>query len=157
MRRASNMPTVKGAWLINSSSGLIEKRCFYNFYVGVRSDLSGNKHAGRDTASMAPEQAVPLAILVWQASQCAPIHALHTMLSKEKRLSRARQQRPDHSPFFACNADPLAQGCFQNPAPPNPQSRFVHASWITTNSIKNVCLRVLPFGTKGNRKPAPDG
>jgi len=40
-----------------------------------------------------------------------------------------RQKRPDHFPFFVCNADPLAQGCLQKPAlnqRPSPQSSFVH-------------------------------
>lgn len=98
----------------------------------------GVEHAGRDPSSIAPEDAVPLAILVRQVSplRAGPRDPHHAFKIAAIILRRAastttlrRQQRPDHSPFLVCNADPLAQGRLQKPAlnqRPSPPSSFVH-------------------------------
>ncbi len=98
----------------------------------------GIEHAGRDPASIAPEHAVPLAVLIGQMPplRAGPGDPHHAFEIGAVILCRAasttmfrRQKRPDHFPFFVCNADPLAQGCLQKPAlnqRPSPQSSFVH-------------------------------
>jgi len=98
----------------------------------------GIEHAGRDPSSIAPEHAVPLAILIRQmpplrAGSRDPHHAfkIGTVIlrwSASTTMLR-RQQRPDHLPFLVCNADPLAQVRLQKTAlnqGPSPQSTFVH-------------------------------
>ena len=98
----------------------------------------GIEHARRDPSSIAPEDAVPLAILVRQVSPLRagsrdPHHAfkIGTVILCRAAASPPfrRQQRPDHFPLFVRNADPFAQGRLQKPAlnqGPSPQSSFVH-------------------------------
>ena len=85
----------------------------------------GIEHARRDPSSIAPEDAVPLAILVRQVSPLRagsrdPHHAfkIGTVILRWSTSTTmlGRQQRPDHFPFLVCHADPLAQGCLQKPA-----------------------------------------
>lgn len=96
------------------------------------------EHAGRDPSSIAPEDAVPLTILVRQVTPLRtgsrdPHHAFKIgtviLCRPASAAMLRRQQRPDHFPFFVCNANPLAQGCLQKTAlnqRPSPQSSFVH-------------------------------
>jgi len=98
----------------------------------------GIEHAGRDPSSIAPEHAVPLAILIRQvpplrARPRDPHHAFEIGAVILRRAASTttlrRQQRPDHFPLFVRNANPLAQGCLQKTAlnqGPSPQSSFVH-------------------------------
>lgn len=85
----------------------------------------GIEHTGRDPSSITSEHAVPLAILIRQMSplRAGPRDPHHAFKIGTIILRRAastttlrRQQRPDHSPFLVCNADPLAQGRLQKPA-----------------------------------------
>jgi len=103
--------------------------------VGPR---AGDRHAGRDPSSIAPEHTVPLAIFTRQAPPLRagprdPDHAfkIRTVILRRAASTAAlrRQQWLDHSPVFVRNADPLAPGCLQKPAlnqGPSPQSSFVH-------------------------------
>ena len=98
----------------------------------------GIEHAGRDPSSIAPEHAVPLAILIRQVPplRAGPRDPHHAFEIGAVILCRAasttmlrRQQRPDHFPFFVRNPNPLAQGCLQKPALNqrlSQQSSFVH-------------------------------
>ena len=98
----------------------------------------GIEHTGRDPSSIAPEHAVPLAILVGQVPplRAGPRNPHHAFKIRTVILRRAAsttmlrwQQRPDHFPFLVCNSDPLAQARLQKPASnqrPSPQSSFVH-------------------------------
>ena len=98
----------------------------------------GIEHAGRDPSSIAPEHAVPLAILVGQVPplRAGPRDPHHAFKIRTVILRRAastatlrRQQWPDHFPLFVRNADPFAQGRLQKSAlnqGPSPQSSFVH-------------------------------
>ena len=85
----------------------------------------GIEHTRRHPATVAAEHAVPLAIFVRQVSplRAGPRDPHHAFKIGTIILRRAastttlrRQQRPDHSPFLVCNADPLAQGRLQKPA-----------------------------------------
>ena len=98
----------------------------------------GIEHTGRDPSSIAPEHAVPLAILVRQmpplrAGPRDPHHAFKIAAIILRRAASAtmlrRQKRSDHFPFLVCNANPLAQGCLQKTALNQAQSllsTFVH-------------------------------
>ena len=98
----------------------------------------GIEHAGRNPSSIAPENAVPLAILIRQVTPLRsgprdPHHAFEigaVVLRRTAATTPLRwQQRPDHFPLFVRNANPLAQGCLQKPAlnqGPSPQSSFVN-------------------------------
>ena len=98
----------------------------------------GIEHAGCDPSSIAPEHAVPLAILIRQVPplRAGPRDPDHAFEIAAVILCRAasttmlrRQKRPDHFPFLVRNANPLAQDCLQKPAlnqRPSPQSSFVH-------------------------------
>ena len=85
----------------------------------------GIEHSGCDPSSVAPEDAVPLAILIRQMSplRTSPRNPHHTFEIETVILGRAtsapalrRQQWPDHFPFFVRNTDPFAQGYLQKPA-----------------------------------------
>ena len=98
----------------------------------------GIEHAGRDPSSIAPEDAVPLAILVRQVSPLRagsrnPHHAFKIatviLCRATATTTLRRQKQPDHFPFLVSNADPLAQDCFQKLAlnqRPSPQASYVH-------------------------------
>lgn len=98
----------------------------------------GIEHAGRDPSSIAPEDAVPFAILVRQMPplRAGPRDPHHTFEIAAVILCRPaasttfrRQQRPDHIPFFVRNTNPLAQDRLQKPALNqygSRQSSFVH-------------------------------
>ena len=96
------------------------------------------EHADLDPASVAPEDAVPLAVFIRQVSPlCAgarhPHHAFEIAPVVVCRTAAAPvlcgKKRTDHRPFFIRQTNPFAQGCLQMEAlnqNPTPQSTFVH-------------------------------
>ena len=85
----------------------------------------GIEHAGRNPSSIAPENAVPLAILVRQMPPLRtgpgnPHHALEIaaiiLCRAAATAALSRQQRPDQRPLLIRYTDPLAQRCLQKVA-----------------------------------------
>lgn len=122
----------------------------------------GIEHGGRNPSSITPEDAVPLAILIWQVTPLRsgprdPHHTFEIGAIILCRLASAimlrRQQQPDHFPFFVRNTDPLAQGRLQKPAlnqRPSPQSSFVHEIypvglpvWAKHKSIRTNIVKLM--------------
>ena len=98
----------------------------------------GIEHAGRDPSSVAPEDAVPLAILIRQMSPLRagardPHHAFEVtsiILRRSATTSTLRRQQwPDQFPLFVRYSDPFAQGRLQKVAlnrRASLRSSFVH-------------------------------
>jgi len=96
------------------------------------------EHTGLDPASIAPEDAVPLAVFIRQVSPlCAgarhPHHAFEIasiiLCRAASAPSFSRQKRTDQRPFLVRQTNPLAQGSLQMEALNQnsiPQSTFVH-------------------------------
>ena len=96
------------------------------------------EHAGLDPPSIAAEDAVPLAVFIWQVSplRTGARHPHHAFEIPSIVLSRtatappfSRKKRTDQSPFLVRQTKPFAQGSLQMEAlnqNPIPQSTFVH-------------------------------
>lgn len=96
------------------------------------------EHAGLDPASVAPEDAIPLAVFIRQMSPLRssarhPHHAFEIAPVVLRRAATApsfgRKKRADQRPFFVRQTNPFAQGSLQMEALNQnriPQSTFVH-------------------------------
>jgi hypothetical protein len=111
------------------------------------------EHAGRDPSSIAPEDAVPLAMLIGKmlplrAGPGDPRHALEVAAVILRRSATAtalrRQQRPDQRPFFIRYPNPLAQGRLESSTEPPvklcPRSLvFTSRHRISVELINKLC------------------